>query len=84
MKLSKTRKITLAAFFLTLGLILPFFTGQIPTIGSQLLPMHIPILLCGFILGGGYGALVGFITPLLRSMLFGMPPILTATTMAFE
>ena len=84
MKLSKSRKITLAAFFLTLGLILPFFTGQIPTIGSQLLPMHIPILLCGFILGGGYGALVGFITPLLRSMLFGMPPILTATTMAFE
>ena len=78
------KKLVWAAVFLALGLVLPFFTGQIPEIGSKLLPMHIPVLLCGFICGWKYGFLVGFITPLFRSMLFGMPPLLTAAGMAFE
>lgn len=78
------RKLVWAAVFLALGLILPFFTGQIPEIGGKLLPMHIPVLLCGFVCGWKYGLLVGFITPLFRSMLFGMPPLLTAAGMAFE
>ena len=43
------KKISLSAMFFALGLILPFFTGQIPQIGSMLLPMHIPVFLCGFI-----------------------------------
>ena len=77
-------KLVWAAVFLALGLILPFFTGQIPEIGNKLLPMHIPVLLCGFVCGWKYGFLVGFITPLFRSMLFGMPPLLTAIGMAFE
>jgi len=77
-------KLVWAAVFLALGLILPFFTGQIPEIGNKLLPMHIPVLLCGFVCGWKYGFLVGFITPLFRSMLFGMPPLLTAVGMAFE
>ena len=76
---------TLSAMFLALGLILPFFTGQIPQIGSMLLPMHIPVFLCGLICGWQYGAAVGFIVPLLRSVLFGMPPLFpTALSMAFE
>ena len=78
------RKLVWAAVFLALGLILPFFTGQIPEIGNKLLPMHVPVLLCGFVCGWKYGLLVGFITPLFRSMLFGMPPLLTALGMAFE
>lgn len=82
--MNNTKKITYSALFLALGLILPFLTGQIPSIGSMLLPMHIPVLLCGFLLGAPYGLLVGIITPLLRSMIFGMPPILTSITMAFE
>ena len=82
--MTQTKKLTLSAMFLALGLLLPFLTGQIPTIGSMLLPMHIPVLLCGFIIGAPYGLLVGIITPLLRSMIFGMPPMLTAITMAFE
>lgn len=82
--MTQTKKLTLSALFLALGLVLPFLTGQIPTIGSMLLPMHIPVLLCGFIVGAPYGLLVGVITPLLRSMIFGMPPMLTAITMAFE
>ena len=70
--------------FLALGLVLPFFTGQIREIGNKLLPMHIPVLLCGFLCGPQYGLLVGFITPLLRSLLFSMPPLPRAIGMAFE
>ena len=78
------KNLTLAALFLALGLVLPFFTGQIPQIGSALSPMHIPVLLCGFVCGWPWGLAVGFIAPLLRHLLFGMPPILTAIAMAFE
>ena len=79
------KTLTLSAMFLALGLVLPFFTGQIPQIGSMLLPMHLPVFLCGLICGWQYGAAVGFIVPLLRSVLFGTPPLFpTATSMAFE
>jgi len=75
----------LSALFLALGFILPFFTGQIPAIGSRLLPMHIPVLLCGFLCGWQYGLLLGLIMPIFRSMLFSMPPMMpTAVAMAFE
>ena len=53
------KNLTLAALFLALGLVLPFFTGQIPQIGSMLLPMHIPVFLCGLICGWQYGAALG-------------------------
>ncbi len=79
------KNISLAAMFLALGLILPFFTGQIPNIGNMLLPMHLPVMFCGLICGYRYGLMVGFITPMLRSMLFGMPLFYpTALAMAFE
>ncbi len=79
------RKLLLAAMFLALGYILPFFTGQIPTIGSMLLPMHIPVLLCGFICGPKYGLLIGIILPISRSMVYGMPPMFpVAIAMTFE
>ena len=79
------RNMCLAAMFMALGIVLPFLTGQIPQIGSMLLPMHIPVLLCGFICGWQYGAVVGFILPPLRYVLFGMPPIFpTGVAMAFE
>ena len=79
------KKMTLSAMFVALGIILPFFTGQIPQIGSMLLPMHIPVFLCGLICGYQYGGLVGFILPLFRYALFGMPPIFpTGIAMAFE
>ncbi|MBU9735254.1 ECF transporter S component [Diplocloster agilis] len=80
-----TKNLVFAGVFIALGIVLPFFTGQIPQIGSMLLPMHIPVLLCGFVCGWPLGLIVGFITPLLRSALFGMPPLFpTALAMAFE
>ena len=81
----KIRKLTYSALFLTIGLILPFLTGQIPEIGSMLCPMHIPVLLCGFLCGWSWGLAVGFVTPLLRSLIFTMPPMFPgAVSMAFE
>ena len=52
---TSTRKLTLSALFLALGLVLPLITGQIPQIGKMLLPMHIPVLLCGMVCGWPYG-----------------------------
>jgi len=81
----KTKKLTLSGVCLALCLVLPFLTGQIPQIGSALSPMHIPVLLCGFICGWQYGLVVGLIAPVLRFLLFQMPPIFpTGTAMAFE
>ena len=60
-----------AALFLALTYILPFMTGQIPEIGSMLCPLHIPVLLCGFICGWPWGLAVGFIAPLFRSVTLG-------------
>jgi len=78
-------KLVLAALFLALAYVLPFLTGQIPEIGSMLCPLHIPVLLCGFICGWPWGLAVGFIAPLFRSVTLGMPPLFpTAVCMAFE
>lgn len=78
------KNMVLAAMFLAIGLLLPFLTGQLKTLGSMLLPMHIPVMLCGLICGWQYGAAVGVILPLLRNVLFGMPPMPGAISMQFE
>ena len=81
----QTRKLTYAALYLAIAMVLPFVTGQIPEIGSMLCPMHIPALLCGFMCGWPWGLAVGFIAPLLRSVIFGMPVMFPgAVAMAFE
>ena len=80
-----TKMLCYAATCLALGLVLPFFTGQVPQIGNMLLPMHIPVLLCGLICGWQYGLVVGLVMPLLRHMLFGAPPLFpTSVAMTFE
>ena len=79
------KNLVLGGLFLALCLLLPLLTGQIPQIGGMLLPMHFPVLLCGYVCGWPMGLAVGFLAPLLRSLLFGMPPMVpTALVMAFE
>ena len=78
------KKLVYSAMCLALCLVLPFLTGQIPQVGNMLLPMHIPVLLCGFLCGGGWGAAVGFTAPLLRHLIFSMPPAPGCYSMAFE
>ena len=78
-------RVVLAALFLSIGLLLPLLTSQIKEIGDTLLPMHLPVLLCGLLCGGKYGAIVGLILPPLRSVIFGMPPLYpNAVWMALE
>ena len=85
MKNENVKNLALSAMFIAIGLVLPFLTGQIPHIGKMMLPMHIPVFLCGLICGWKYGAIVGFTTPLLRSVAFGVPILYpTAIVMAVE
>lgn len=79
-----TKKLAYAGLFLAIALILPFLTGQIPQIGSMFSPMHLPVLLCGFVCGWPWGLAVGFTAPLLRSVMFSAPPMVAAVAMAFE
>ena len=82
---NKLNKILLSAMFLSIGLVLPFLTGQIQYLGNMLLPMHLPVMLCGLICGWQYGLLVGAILPLLRFSMFGMPILYpSAIAMSFE
>lgn len=79
------RRMVSAAVCLALCMVLPFLTGQIPQVGSALCPMHIPVLLAGFLCGSWWAIAVGAAAPLLRFALFGMPPIFpTGVAMCFE
>lgn len=85
MKMNETKKLTITAMLFAIGLVLPFLTGQLPQVGNMLLPLHLPVFLCGLICGGKYGALIGVLLPLVRSFLFGMPTMYpTAAAMAVE
>lgn len=68
------KNLIIAALCVALGLVLPSVFHLLGS-GSVFLPMHIPVLLCGLICGWRYGALCGFIVPLLSSILTGMPPL---------
>jgi len=82
---ARIKNITYSGLFLAIAMVLPFMTGQIPEIGSMLCPMHIPVLLCGFVCGWPWGLAVGFVAPVMRSLLFGMPKVFpSALAMTFE
>ena len=81
---TKTGRLSASAMCLALCLVLPFLTGQIPQIGSALCPMHLPVLLAGFLCGPWWAMLVGVTAPLLRHLLFAMPPLTTAIAMSVE
>lgn len=81
----RTKNLTLSALFIALGLVLPLLTGQLKQLGNAFLPMHLPVFLCGLIVGPAYGLIVGLILPILRHFTFGMPPLYpTAISMSFE
>lgn len=80
----KTNKITLSAVLLALGIILPtaFHFSQIS--GQVFLPMHIPVLMAGFLLGGWMGMAIGISLPILNHFISGMPPVPILYTMIVE
>ena len=67
LKRNSLMQLIISAVCLALCMVLPFLTGQIPQIGSALSPMHLPVLLCGFLCGPVYALAVGAVAPPLRS-----------------
>lgn len=78
------RMVTTAAL-LAIGMVLPFLTGQLQAFGKLISPLHIPAFICGLTCGPVWGAALGLVLPILRSMVFGMPKLMpTAVTMMAE
>lgn len=70
------KKTCAGALLLAVGVLLPqvfHMLGGLTT-GALFLPMHIPVLLAGFLLGPYFGFFVGLITPIISFFLTGMPP----------
>ena len=72
-QMTATKRLVLTAVNIALCLVLPMAFHSIPNGGKIMLPMHIPVLLCGMVCGWPYGLAVGAVMPLLRWLLFGMP-----------
>ena len=83
---NKTKRLVTSGLFLTMGILLPFITSHAYRIpGTVFLPMHIPVLLCGFFCGPLLGAVCGAILPFLNSIITGMPAMYpNAITMTAE
>ena len=73
MKISPIKRLTLTALCIALCVVVPMAFHVIPNAGSVMLPMHIPVLLCGLVCGWQYGFLCGVLGPLVSSMLTAMP-----------
>jgi len=85
MKNKRILKLTYSAVCIALAFALPFLTWNNQQLGNMFSLMHVPVLLCGFICGWPWGLCVGIISPLLRSLIIGMPPLFpTAVAMAVE
>ena len=74
MKLSNIKRLTLTALCVALCVVVPMAFHTIPNAGVVMLPMHIPVLLCGLVCGWQYGLLCGILGPLVSSVVTGMPP----------
>ena len=79
-------RITIGGVLIAFAIIIPqlfHFTG-IPKSGQVFLPMHIPVLLSGFVIGPVFGLLVGIISPIISSLLTGMPDMARLPFMVLE
>ena len=84
MKMSMIKRMVLAALCSALCVVLPIAFHVIPNAGSVLLPMHIPVLLCGLVCGWQYGLMTGVLGPLVSSLLTGMPTAAVLPSMMVE
>ncbi|QUI22367.1 ECF transporter S component [Vallitalea pronyensis] len=65
--------IVYSGVLITIGIILPMIFHAVGGAGKVFLPMHIPVILAGFILSPVYAVGVGMLTPLISSLLTTMP-----------
>lgn len=84
MKTTNVRKLVFGAVCVALCLVLPMAFHSIPNAGQVILPMHIPVLLCGLICGWPYGGICGLVGPFLSSVVTGMPPAAMLPSMMVE
>ncbi len=70
---NNTKRLVIAGLLLAIGIIVPtiFHTTGLP--GTTFLPMHIPVLIGGFLLPPHLAALLGMLTPVLNFLITGMP-----------
>lgn len=82
---SQIRNMVLASLFIAIGILLPV-VFHLFALGKNFLPMHIPVILGGMVLGWRLGLIIGLVTPLASSLLTGMPPLMppVAVSMTFE
>ncbi|MEG0457505.1 MAG: ECF transporter S component, partial [Oscillospiraceae bacterium] len=73
--LTMSRKIALSGVFLAFGILFPQIFHLFSLTGPVFLPMHISVFVGAMILGPVYGGLLGFLTPVLSSVLTSMPSI---------
>lgn len=83
-KISNVKRSIITAACIALCIILPMAFHSVPNAGNILLPMHIPVLLCGLICGWSFGLLCGLAGPLLSSLITGMPPMAYLPSMVIE
>ena len=74
--MKNTKHLIFTALCMALGVVLPMAFHMIPNAGSVMLPMHIPVLLCGLVCGPVLGLICGIFTPVLSSLITGMPGII--------
>ncbi|NLC03336.1 MAG: ECF transporter S component [Tissierellia bacterium] len=80
-----TKKLVTASMLLAIGVIIPSIFHLTGLPGQMLLPMHIPVLIGGFLLPPSLAMLLGVLTPLLNSFITGMPVLFPiAIILVFE
>jgi len=78
------RYVTHSALYLALAVLLPIAFHAFGLGGRLFLPMHIPALLAGFLVGPSSGVIVGLLAPLVSYLLTGMPPTYAVPLMSLE
>lgn len=83
--MNKTRELVLSGLLLATGILLPMVFHMFGLIGPVVLPMHIPVLIGGFLLSPTLALYLGVLTPIISGLLTGMPVMFPMSIiMAFE
>ncbi|MCL2055430.1 MAG: ECF transporter S component [Oscillospiraceae bacterium] len=78
-------KMAAAALLTAAGFIISyvFHVLGMSRLGIVLLPLHIPVIICGFVCGARYGGLCGAAIPIFAMLFNGLPPFI-GIPMIFE
>ena len=74
--MTKTYRLIASSTCVAIGVVLPIVFHSVGFMGSVFLPMHIPVLIAGLFLGARAGFITGVFTPLISTLVTGMPPMM--------